>query len=95
MPSPEAPPVAHGEFPVVVIGCGQSGLLAGIRLREAGIPFTIIDKNAGPGGTWWENSYPGARVDVGSHFYCTHSNRPTIGPSTSPSTPSCATTSSA
>ncbi|MEO0494150.1 MAG: NAD(P)/FAD-dependent oxidoreductase, partial [Actinomycetota bacterium] len=70
VPSPEAPPVAHGDFPVVVIGCGQSGLLAGIRLREAGIPFTIIEKNAGPGGTWWENSYPGARVDVGSHFYC-------------------------
>jgi 4-hydroxyacetophenone monooxygenase len=57
-------------FPVVVIGCGQSGLLAGIRLREAGIPFTIIEKNAGVGGTWWENSYPGARVDVGNHFYC-------------------------
>ena len=37
------------EFPVVVIGCGQSGLLAGIRLQEAGIPFTIIEKNAGLG----------------------------------------------
>ena len=57
-------------FPVVVIGCGQSGLLAGIRLQEAGIPFTIVEKNAGVGGTWWENSYPGARVDVGNHFYC-------------------------
>ena len=57
-------------FPVIVIGCGQSGLLAGIRLKEAGIPFTIIEKNAGVGGTWWENSYPGARVDVGNHFYC-------------------------
>ncbi len=57
-------------FPVVVIGCGESGLLAGIRLKEAGIPFTIIEKNAGPGGTWYENSYPGARVDVGNHFYC-------------------------
>ena len=57
-------------FPVVVIGCGQSGLLAGIRLQEAGIPFTIIEKNAGVGGTWWENPYPGARVDVGNHFYC-------------------------
>ncbi|MBV8462298.1 MAG: hypothetical protein JO368_03335, partial [Acidimicrobiales bacterium] len=34
-------------FPVVVIGCGQSGLLAGIRLKEAGIPFTIVEKNAG------------------------------------------------
>ena len=58
------------DFPVVVIGCGESGLLAGIRLKEAGIPFTIVEKNAGPGGTWYENSYPGARVDVGNHFYC-------------------------
>jgi 4-hydroxyacetophenone monooxygenase len=55
---------------VIVIGCGEAGLLAGIRLQEAGIPFTIIEKNSGPGGTWWENRYPGARVDVGSHFYC-------------------------
>ena len=46
------------------------GLLAGIRLGEAGIPYTIVEKNAGVGGTWWENSYPGARVDVGNHFYC-------------------------
>jgi len=56
--------------PVVVIGCGMGGILAGIRLRQAGLPFTIIDKNEGPGGTWWENHYPGARVDVGSHQYC-------------------------
>jgi 4-hydroxyacetophenone monooxygenase len=61
---------ALSAFPVVVIGCGQSGLLAGIRLREAGIPFTIIEKNADVGGTWFENSYPGCRVDVGNHFYC-------------------------
>lgn len=54
----------------VVIGCGEAGLLAGIRLAQAGLPFTIIEKNGGPGGTWWENRYPGARVDVGSHFYC-------------------------
>ncbi|HET6731499.1 flavin-containing monooxygenase [Mycobacterium sp.] len=58
------------ELPVVVIGCGESGLLAGIRLKEAGIPFTIVEKNAGVGGTWWQNTYPGARVDVGNHFYC-------------------------
>ncbi len=58
------------DFPVVVIGCGESGLLAGIRLKEAGIGFTIVEKNAGVGGTWWQNTYPGARVDVGNHFYC-------------------------
>ncbi|QEN12110.1 flavin-containing monooxygenase [Mycolicibacterium sp. ELW1] len=63
-------PAATADFPVVVIGCGESGLLAGIRLKQANIPFTIVEKNAGPGGTWWENSYPGARVDVANHFYC-------------------------
>jgi 4-hydroxyacetophenone monooxygenase len=56
--------------PVVVVGLGMSGLLAAIRLREAGIPFLVFEKNAGVGGTWWENTYPGARVDVGNHFYC-------------------------
>jgi 4-hydroxyacetophenone monooxygenase len=61
---------ARADFPVVVVGCGQSGLLAAIRLQEAGIPYTVIEKNPGVGGTWWENSYPGARVDVGNHFYC-------------------------
>ena len=56
--------------PVVVIGCGMGGIVAGIRLKQAGLPFVILDKNGGPGGTWWENRYPGARVDVGSHQYC-------------------------
>src|SRR5246127_3457579 len=64
-------PTGHAaEVPVLVVGCGESGILAGVRLRQAGIPFTIVEKNAGPGGTWWENSYPGARVDVANHFYC-------------------------
>ena len=71
---PRAPapldPSRAAELPVVVIGCGESGVLAGIRLAQAGIPFTIIEKNEGPGGTWWENDYPGARVDVANHFYC-------------------------
>ena len=56
--------------PVLVMGCGMGGILAGIRLKQAGLPFVIVDKNGGPGGTWWENRYPGARVDVGSHQYC-------------------------
>lgn len=59
-----------GDFHVIVIGAGESGVLAGVRLKQAGIGFTILEKNAGPGGTWWENSYPGARVDVANHFYC-------------------------
>jgi len=68
---PAALPVERAaEIPVLVVGCGESGILAGIRLKQANIPFTIVEKNAGPGGTWWENSYPGARVDVANHFYC-------------------------
>ena len=58
------------DLPVLVIGAGMSGLLAAIRLQQAGYPFTVLEKNDGVGGTWWENSYPGARVDVGNHFYC-------------------------
>jgi 4-hydroxyacetophenone monooxygenase len=66
----QVPAAAKAELPVVIIGAGMSGLLAGIRLRHAGIPFTIVEKNPGVGGTWWENRYPGCRVDVGNHFYC-------------------------
>jgi 4-hydroxyacetophenone monooxygenase len=68
-PEPLDPSIAS-ECPVLVIGCGESGLLAAIRLKQAGLPFTVVEKNAGPGGTWWENTYPGARVDVANHFYC-------------------------
>lgn len=62
-------PEDRAGFRVCVIGCGESGLLAGIRLARAGIPFTILEKNAGVGGTWFENRYPGARVDIANHFY--------------------------
>lgn len=55
---------------VVVIGAGMSGVLAGIRLGEAGISYTVVEKNSAIGGTWFENRYPGCRVDVGNHFYC-------------------------
>lgn len=57
-------------FSVLVIGAGMSGLLAAIRLEDAGIPYTVIEKNDAVGGTWLENKYPGCRVDVGNHFYC-------------------------
>ncbi len=62
-------------FKVVIIGAGMSGLLAGIRLQEAGIPFEIIEKNPDVGGTWYENTYPGCRVDTANHAY-SYSFRP-------------------
>ncbi|MBF4161627.1 NAD(P)/FAD-dependent oxidoreductase [Nocardioides acrostichi] len=65
-----APVDGAQDYPVVVIGCGMSGLLAALRLRQAGHPVTVVEKNDGPGGTWRENTYPGARVDVANHYYC-------------------------
>lgn len=32
-----------------MIGCGESGLLAAIRLQLGGIPYTVIEKNSRPG----------------------------------------------
>ena len=61
---------AREDFSVVVIGGGMSGVLSAIRLQEAGIRYTVYEKNASVGGTWFENTYPGCRVDVGNHFYC-------------------------
>jgi 4-hydroxyacetophenone monooxygenase len=62
-------PEQRASFHVVVIGAGMSGLLAAIRLEQAGVPYVVIEKNAAVGGTWLENSYPGCRVDVANHFY--------------------------
>lgn len=57
------------DFSVTVIGAGMGGLNAAIQLKRAGIPFSVIEKNAGVGGTWYENRYPGARVDTPSRLY--------------------------
>jgi 4-hydroxyacetophenone monooxygenase len=62
-------PQQRSEFPVVVIGCGEAGLLAGIKLKQAGLPFTIVERQAGVGGTWRANHYPGLRVDIPSQYY--------------------------
>ena len=86
---------AKAASPVVVIGCGQSGILAGIRLTQAGLPFTIVEKDDGPGGTWWENRYPGRASTSGATTTATRSSPRTTGASTSASSRSCAPTSSA
>ncbi|CCL98306.1 uncharacterized protein FIBRA_00300 [Fibroporia radiculosa] len=54
---------------VVVIGAGFSGIIAGIRHKIPNINLTIYDKNAGIGGTWFTNKYPGLACDIPSHCY--------------------------
>ena len=65
----DVPEEKRAQFKVLVIGAGMSGLLTAIRLKEAGIPFQVVEKNADVGGTWYENRYPGCRVDSANHSY--------------------------
>ena len=63
------PAEARARFKVVIVGAGMSGLLAGIRLKEAGIGFEIVERHGDVGGTWHQNIYPGCRVDSPNHTY--------------------------
>jgi 4-hydroxyacetophenone monooxygenase len=54
---------------VVIIGAGMSGIAAAHRCAQAGVSYTVIEKNSDVGGTWLENSYPGCRVDIQNHMY--------------------------
>ncbi len=55
---------------VVILGAGMSGLCMAIALRRAGIhDFIVVEKSPGLGGTWWDNRYPGAHVDVPAPLY--------------------------
>ncbi len=55
---------------VLVIGGGFGGLLAGAKLRDAGIEdLRIVEKGGDFGGTWYWNRYPGAQCDIESYIY--------------------------
>ena len=73
------PAEARADFKVVIVGAGMSGLLAGIRLKAAGIGFEIVERHGDVGGTWYQNTYPGCRVDSPNHTY-SYSFHPTDWP---------------
>src|SRR5690349_5669381 len=54
---------------VAVIGAGAGGIAMGVKLKRAGYDFVIYEKSDGVGGTWRDNTYPGAACDVPSHLY--------------------------
>jgi 4-hydroxyacetophenone monooxygenase len=64
---PLEPPQA--DVSAIVIGAGVSGLAVTKRFRDAGVPFTVLERNREVGGTWFENGYPGCGVDTPSYLY--------------------------
>ncbi len=55
---------------VLIIGAGFAGLGAAIQLDAAGrSDFVVLDKGTSVGGTWRDNTYPGAACDVPSQLY--------------------------
>ncbi|MFE9612164.1 flavin-containing monooxygenase [Streptomyces sp. NPDC006012] len=60
----------HDQVDVLVVGGGFGGLLAGARLRQAGVDsIRIVEKGADFGGTWYWNRYPGIHCDIESYIY--------------------------
>jgi cation diffusion facilitator CzcD-associated flavoprotein CzcO len=58
-----------GQFDVIVIGAGVTGLYSLYRLREKGLSVQVFDDGGGVGGTWYWNRYPGCRFDSESYSY--------------------------
>ncbi|MGC0363023.1 cation diffusion facilitator CzcD-associated flavoprotein CzcO [Rhodococcus sp. 27YEA15] len=54
----------------LIIGSGFAGLGAAIKLAQAGVSdYVVLERGNDVGGTWRDNSYPGAACDVPSHLY--------------------------
>lgn len=54
---------------VLIVGAGVCAIALGVTLGRLGIPYTIVEKNAELGGTWYVNRYPGCGVDTPNHSY--------------------------
>jgi 4-hydroxyacetophenone monooxygenase len=54
---------------VLIVGAGVCAIALGVALGRLGIPYTIVEKNAEIGGTWYVNRYPGCGVDTPNHSY--------------------------
>ncbi len=55
---------------IIIVGSGFAGICMGIKLKQAGMnDFIILEKAEQLGGTWRENTYPGAECDIPSALY--------------------------
>lgn len=65
----EATKVPPDDFEVLIVGAGMMGIVAAVRLKQAGFRYKIIERNTGVGGTWFNNTYPNVAVDTPSVEY--------------------------
>jgi 4-hydroxyacetophenone monooxygenase len=65
----QPPPEQLQKNHVLIVGAGVCSIALGVALGRLGIPYTIIEKNAELGGTWYINRYPGCGVDTPNHSY--------------------------
>jgi cation diffusion facilitator CzcD-associated flavoprotein CzcO len=55
---------------VAIVGAGLGGIAMAVKLKQAGFQdFTVFEQSAGPGGVWFDNTYPGCEVDTASISY--------------------------
>lgn len=76
MGSIETPPHLHQnaslDYDVLIIGAGLSGINSLHQMHTLGLRAKVLEAGGGPGGTWYWNRYPGARLYVkiaGTHLY--------------------------
>ena len=65
----QPPPRQLEQRHVLIVGAGVCAIALGVALGRLGIPYTIVEKNAELGGTWYVNRYPGCGVDTPNHSY--------------------------
>lgn len=54
---------------MAIIGAGLAGMITALAATDAGVAFTIFDRNDEVGGTWLTTTYPGIGVDTPSAYY--------------------------
>ena len=64
---PTSPPPAT--LNLAIIGSGMTGLDAAVKAADRGFEFQVFEMEAGIGGLWWSQSYPGVAVDTPSVYY--------------------------
>jgi cation diffusion facilitator CzcD-associated flavoprotein CzcO len=64
------PDMPNHVYDTLIVGAGFTGVGVAIKLREAGVhDFAILERGDRVGGTWRDNTYPGAACDVPSLLY--------------------------